>query len=159
MIDPISCVALASGAFKSLKGLVSAGRDLQDCSSQLVSWGRAMSDFSNCEEREKNPPFWKKTFRGSDESVALEIFAQKKKMESMRAEMKEIITWHYGKSGYEELLQIEAQMRRKRKDEVYKKQQQIDNLINFAIGTVIFGIGAAVLFGIFYLWGSRQGRW
>jgi hypothetical protein len=80
-------------------------------------------------------------------------------MESMRAEMKEIITWHYGKSGYEELLQIEAQMRRKRKDEVYKKQQQIDNLINFAIGTVIFGIGAAVLFGIFYLWGSRQGRW
>ena len=39
----------------------------------------------------------------------------------MRAEMKEIITWHYGKSGYEELLQIEAQMRRRRKEEVYKK--------------------------------------
>ena len=73
--------------------------------------------------------------------------------------MKEIITWHYGKSGYEELLQIEAQMRRRRKEEVYKKQQQIDALINFLIGAVIFSIGAAVIFFIFYLWGSRQGRW
>jgi len=159
MIDPISCVTLAAGAFKTLKSAVAAGRDLQDCSSQLVSWGKAFSDFNNIEEREKNPPFWKKTFRGSDEETALEIFAQKKKMESMRAEMKEIITWHYGKSGYEELLQIEAQMRKKQRDEVYRKQQQVDALINFAIGTVIFAVGAGVIFFIFYIWGSRQGRW
>ena len=159
MIDPISCVTLAAGAFKTLKSAVAAGRDLQDCSSQLVSWGKAFSDFNNIEEREKNPPFWKKTFRGSDEETALEIFAQKKKMESMRAEMKEIITWHYGKSGYEELLQIEAQMRKKQRDEVYRKQQQVDALINFAIGTVIFAVGASVIFFIFYIWGSRQGRW
>ena len=159
MIDPISCVTLAAGAFKTLKSAVAAGRDLQDCSSQLVSWGKAFSDFNNIEEREKNPPFWKKTFRGSDEETALEIFAHKKKMQSMRAEMKEIITWHYGKSGYEELLQIEAQMRKKQRDEVYRKQQQIDALINFAIGAVIFAVGASVIFFIFYIWGSRQGRW
>ena len=64
MIDPVTCVALASaGAFKTLKSAVAVGRDLQDCSSQLRSWGRAMSDFNNCEEREKNPPFWKKRLR------------------------------------------------------------------------------------------------
>jgi hypothetical protein len=50
-------------------------------------------------------------------------------------------------------------MRKKRKAEVYRKQQQIDSLINFAIGAVIFSIGAAVIFFIFYLWGSKQGRW
>ena len=43
MIDPISCVTLAAGAFKTLKSAVAAGRDLQDCTSQLASWGRAMS--------------------------------------------------------------------------------------------------------------------
>ncbi len=159
MIDPISCVALASGALKTLKGAVAVGRDLQDCSSQLISWGKAMSDFSNCEEREKNPPFWKKTFKGSDEETALEIFAHKKKMENMRAEMKELITWHYGKSGYEELLQIEAQMRKKRKDEVYRKQQQIDSLINFAIGFVLFILSGGILFIGFYILGKYQGRW
>ena len=73
--------------------------------------------------------------------------------------MKEFVTWHYGKSGYEELLQIEAQMRKKQREEVYKKQQQIDAAINFAIGAVIFSIGAAILFGLFYFWGSKQGRW
>ena len=159
MIDPISCVALASGALKTLKGALAVGRDLQDCSSQLISWGKAMSDFSNCEEREKNPPFWKKTFKGSDEETALEIFAHKKKMENMRAEMKELITWHYGKSGYEELLQIEAQMRKKRKDEVYRKQQQIDSLINFAIGFVLFILSGGILFIGFYILGKYQGRW
>ena len=50
-------------------------------------------------------------------------------------------------------------MRKQRKDEIYKKQARIDAAINFAIGAVIFGIGAAVLFGLFYLWGSKQGRW
>lgn len=159
MIDPISCVTLASGAFKALKGAVAAGRDLQDCTNQMISWGQAFSDWGNLEEREKNPPFWQKTFKGSDSSNALEIFAHRKKMQSLRDEMKEFVTWHYGKSGYEELLAIEAQMRKKRRAEVYRKQQQIDSLINFCLGAVIFSIGAAVVFFIFYIWGSRQGRW
>jgi len=159
MLDPISCVGLATGAFKAIKATVSAGRDLADCAGQLNEWGKAFSDFNNCEQRELNPPFWKKTFKGSDEENALEIFAQKKRLEGMRLEMKELITWHYGKSGYEELLAIEAQMRKKRRDEVYRKQQQIDSLINFAIGSIIFGVGAALLFGLFYFWGSKQGRW
>ena len=37
--------------------------------------------------------------------------------------------------------------------------EKIDALINFAIGAVIFAIGAGIIFFIFYLWGSRQGRW
>ena len=159
MIDPISCVTLASGAFKALKGAVAAGRDLQDCSSQLITWGKAFSDFGNLEEREKNPPFWKRTFKGSDEETALEIFAHKKKMENMRAEMKEIITWHYGKSGYEELLAIEAQMRKKQRAEVYRKQQQIDSIINFTIGFALFIVSGGILFCIFYFIGKYQGRW
>tara|TARA_R100000773_G_scaffold34944_1_gene29937 strand:+ start:298 stop:753 length:456 start_codon:yes stop_codon:yes gene_type:complete len=150
---------MATGAFKALKGAIGAGKDLQDMTGQLATWGKAFSDFTNLEEREKNPPFWKKTFRGSDEETALEIFANKKKMEQMRSEIKEHITWHYGRSAWEEVLQIEAQMRKRRKDELYRKQAQIDSLINFAIGFVLFGVGALVIFGIFYIWGSRQGRW
>ena len=82
----------------------------------LSQWGKAFSDFTNLEEREKNPPFWKKTFKGSDEETALEIFANKKKMEQMRQEIKDHISWHYGPSAWEEVLQIEARMRRQRKE-------------------------------------------
>ena len=126
---------------------------------QLATWGKAFSDFTNLEEREKNPPFWKKTFRGSDEETALEIFAHKKKMEEMRKEIKEHITWHYGKSAWDEVLTIEASMRKKRKEELYRKQAQVDAAINFAIGAVIFVISGGILFIGFYILGKWQGRW
>jgi hypothetical protein len=150
---------MATGAFKALKGAIGAGKDLQDMTGQLATWGKAFSDFTNLEEREKNPPFWKKTFKGSDEETAIEIFAHKKKMEEMRREIKEHITWHYGKSAWDEVLTIEASMRKKRKDELYRKQAQMDAAINFAIGAVLFAISGGLLFLFFYIWGQYQGRW
>jgi hypothetical protein len=150
---------MATGAFKGLKAAIGAGKDLQEMTGQLANWGKAFSDFTNIEEREKNPPFWKKTFKGSDEETALEIFANKKKMEQMRAEIKEHITWHYGKSAWDEVLQIEASMRKRRKEELYRKQAQIDSMINFAIGAVIFALSGGILFIAFYIWGKMQGRW
>tara|TARA_R100000388_G_C7168810_1_gene122901 strand:+ start:75 stop:527 length:453 start_codon:yes stop_codon:yes gene_type:complete len=150
---------MATGAFKGLKAAIGAGKDLQEMTGQLANWGKAFSDFTNIEEREKNPPFWKKTFKGSDEETALEIFANKKKMEQMRAEIKEHITWHYGKSAWDEVLQIEASMRKRRKEELYRKQAQIDSMINFAIGAIIFALSGGILFIAFYIWGKMQGRW
>jgi|TARA_R100001460_G_scaffold50715_2_gene89178 hypothetical protein len=127
--------------------------------SQLSTWGKAFSDFNEIEKREKDPPFWKKTFKGSDEETAIEIFANKKKMEQMRAEIKDHISWTYGPSAWKEVLSIEARMRKQRKDELYRKQEQIDAMINFAIGAVIFLISGGILFVAFYLLGQWQGRW
>jgi len=158
-MDPVTCVAMATGAFKGLKAAIGAGRDLQDMTGQLANWGKAFSDFTNLEEREKNPPWWKQTFKGSDEETALEIFANKKKMEQMRQEIKDHISWNYGPSAWEEVLQIEAKMRRQRKEELYKKQERIDAIINFSIGGVIFILGGGILLLVFYLIGKQQGRW
>jgi hypothetical protein len=158
-MDPVSCVMMATGAFKGLKAAIGAGKDFQDMTSQLANWGKAFSDFTNIEEREKNPPFWKKTFKGSDEETAIEIFAHKKKMEQMRAEIKDHISFTYGPSAWKEVLSIEAQMRRKRKQELYRKQEQMDAAINFAIGSFIFAISGGILFILFYFLGKYQGRW
>ena len=158
-MDPVTCVAMATGAFKGLKAAIGAGRDLQEMTGQLANWGKAFSDFTNLEEREKNPPWWKQTFKGSDEETALEIFANKKKMEQMRQEIKDHISWNYGPSAWEEVLQIEAKMRRQRKEELYKKQERIDAIINFSIGGVIFILGGGLLLLVFYFIGKQQGRW
>ena len=158
-MDPVSCVMMASGAFKALKGAIGAGKDLQEMTGQLANWGKAFSDFTNLEEREKNPPWWKQTFKGSDEETALEIFANKKKMEQMRAEIKDHISWNYGPSAWEEVLQIEAKMRRQRKEELYKKQERVDAIINFGIGGVMFILGSGLLLLVFYFIGKQQGRW
>jgi len=158
-MDPISCVTLAAGAFKTIKSAIAAGRDLQDMTSQLSTWGKAFSDFSNLEERQKNPPWWQKTFKGSDEETALEIFAHKKKMESMREEIRSHISWNYGPKAWEEVLQIEASMRKRRKDELYKKQERIDAIINWTVGLIAFGVGSSILVGAMWLIGSYQGKW
>ena len=152
-------MALATGAYKTLRAAISTGKDIQDMTGTLAQWGKAFSDFSNLEEREKNPPWWKQTFKGSDEETALEIFANKKKMEQMRAEIKDHISFTYGPSAWKEVLAIEARMRKQRKDELYRKQAQIDAAINFAIGAVIFCISGGLLFLLFYILGKWQGRW
>jgi hypothetical protein len=157
MIDPITAVGLATSAFNILKQGISAGKDIQEMSGTLAKWGSAFSDFQYAEDKTKNPPFYK--LMSDNSANAIEIFAQKKKMESMRKEIKDHISWVYGPSAWEEVLAIEGEMRRIRKEEAYKKQEFIDNTINFAVGSVIFVIaGAGVVTGFYYL-GRYQGKW
>ena len=157
MIDPVTAVGLATSAFNILKQGISAGKDIQEMSGTLAKWGSAFSDFQYAEDKTKNPPFYKMM---SDNSAnAIEIFAQKKKMEAMRKEIKDHISWTYGPSAWEEVLAIEGEMRRIRKEEAYKKQEAIDNAINFVVGSVIFLVaGAGVVTGMYYL-GRYQGTW
>jgi len=157
MIDPVTAVGLATSAFNILKQGISAGKDIQEMSGTLAKWGSAFSDFQYAEDKTKNPPFYK--MMSDNSGNAIEIFAQKKKMEAMRKEIKDHISWTYGPSAWEEVLAIEGEMRRIRKAEAYKKQEAIDNAINFVVGSVIFLVaGAGVVTGMYYL-GRYQGKW
>tara|TARA_R110000764_G_scaffold12604_3_gene36869 strand:- start:15 stop:488 length:474 start_codon:yes stop_codon:yes gene_type:complete len=157
MIDPITAVGLATSAFNILKQGISAGKDIQEMSGTLAKWGSAFSDFQYAEDKTKNPPFYKMM---SDNSAnAIEIFAQRKKMQQMRKEIKDHISWTYGPSAWEEVLAIEGAMRKIRKEEAYKKQEFIDNTINFVVGTVVFTIAAVGVGTSLYYLGRYQGKW
>jgi hypothetical protein len=157
MIDPITAVGLATSAFNILKQGISAGKDIQEMSGTLAKWGSAFSDFQYAEDKTKNPPFYKMM---SDNSAnAIEIFAQKKKMENMRKEIKDHISWTYGPSAWEEVLSIEAEMRKIRKEEAYKKQEMLDSAINIVVGTTVFLIAAAGVGTAMYYLGRYQGKW
>ncbi len=157
MIDPITAVGLATSAFNILKQGISAGKDIQEMSGTLAKWGSAFSDFQYAEDKTKNPPFYK--MMSDNSSNAIEIFAQKKKMQQMRKEIKDHISWTYGPSAWEEVLAIEGEMRRIRKEQAYKKQEAIDNLINFILGTVIFTVAALGVGTALYYFGRYQGKW
>ena len=157
MIDPITAAGLATSAFNAIKKGIAVGRDLQDMSGQLSQWGKAFSDFNYAEEKSKNPPWY--SFKGSDEETALEIFAQKKKMDEMRKEIKNYISWHYGPSAWEEVLSIEAKMRKQRKEELYRKEELKRKIIEWVLGTLIFILASILLGAIFYFVGKSQGKW
>lgn len=158
-MDPVSCVALATGAYKTLKAAIGAGKELQDMGSTLATWGKAVSDFTKLEERQKNPPWWERTFKGSDEENALLIWNQRRKMDEMRKSIKDEISFLYGPKAWEEILRIEAEQRRIRKQEAYRKQELIDATINWIVGLLLFAAGAGALLVIFYFIGRQQGKW
>ena len=157
MIDPITAVGIATSAFNAIKNGIAVGRDLQDMTGQLSQWGKAISDFNYAEEKSKNPPWY--SFKGSDQETALQLFAQKRKMEEMRKEIKNFISWHYGPSAWDEVLSIEAKMRKQRKEELYRKEELKRKIIEWVFGILIFVVAALMLGGLFYLVGVKQGRW
>lgn len=157
MIDPITAVGLATSAFNAIKQGIAVGRDLQDMTGQLSQWGQAFSDFKYAEEKSKNPPWY--SFKGSNNETALQIFAEKKKMENMRKEIKSFISWHYGPSAWEEVLHIEAQMRKQRKEELYRKEELKRQVIEWTVGILSAAAGVAIVGGVIWLIGRNQGKW
>ncbi len=158
MIDPVTAVGLATSAFNAIKHGISVGRDIQDMTSQLSKWGQAFSDFNYAEEKTKNPPIWKSLATGQD-NTAIEIFAHRRKMEEMRKEIKSHISLYYGPSAWEEVLRIEAEMRKQRKEEAYRKQEIKDAIVNWSIGILIFISGIGLLSILLYFVGKQQGKW
>ena len=156
-MDPFTAVGLATSAFNAIKQGIAVGRDLQDMTGQLSQWGKAFSDFSYAEKKATNPPWYK--FKGSDQETALEIFAQKKKMEYMRKEIQSYKSLSYGPSAWEEVLHIEAQMRKQRKEEIYRKEEFKQKIIEWVAGILIVSTAVGILVLFIYFLGRKQGKW
>ena len=130
MIDPISAVAMATGAFNTIKAGFAAGREIESMAGDLGRWMGAVSDIKKAEEYNSNPPLFKKLFQaGSVEEEAMQIFIAKKKAEDMRSELKNIISFTRGPSAWEELLQTEGQIRKKRQKAIYDQEERRRKLV------------------------------
>ena len=125
MVDPISAVALATGAFNTIKAGFAAGREIESMAGDLSRWMGAVSDIKKAEEYNRKPPLFKKLFQsGSVEEEAMQIFMAKKKAEDMRNELKQIISFTRGPSAWEELLKTEGDIRKKRQQAIYDQQER-----------------------------------
>lgn len=143
MIDPISAVAMATGAFNTIKAGFAAGREIESMAGDLGRWMGAVSDIKKAEEYNKKPPLFKKLFQaGSVEEEAMQIFMAKKKAEDMRAELKQIISFTRGPSAWEELLKTEGDIRKKRQKAIYdqeERRRKVLEAVAIALGIVVVG--------------------
>jgi hypothetical protein len=89
----------------------------------------------------------------------MDIFAKKKQAEALRAEIKQYIQFAYGHSAWEELLKIEAQVRKDRQNTLYRKAQIKQTILEWTLGILVVVSGVGILgFGIYFL-GKKQGKW
>jgi len=150
-VDPVTIIGGATVAFNALKKGFQVGKDLQDMSGQLTQWAGCMSDLAYAEQKNKNPPWWKALNGGSVEAEALEIFTAKRKAESMRKELKDWISFSMGPSAWDELVATEGKIRKKKKDQEYRKAEIQEAIVTWTLSILIIITGAAMLGLIIYM--------
>ena len=154
MFDPITISAslsVASAAFSNVKRMFQAGRDLESMAGDLSRWMGAVSDIDNAHKSANNPTMFKKVFGGGTvEQEAIEAFAAKKKLQEQRDELKQFLMFTHGSKSWDELLQMEGQIRKRRQKEVYDKQQFREKVIMYVVLAVVLIIGTGILGSFIY---------
>jgi len=145
-MDPISAMATASAAFGALKKGFAIGRDIESMASDLSRWMGALSDLDQMEKEAKNPPIFKKLFSGqSIEQEAITTFANKQKAQQQRYELQQWISLTMGKSKWDELVKMEGQIRKRRKETLYKQRERRRKFVEIVAWIIVIGAGFAAL--------------
>ena len=153
MIDPVSAYAAATTAYKGVKMLLQAGRDIEDVSKQLGSWYGAVADITRAESQRKNTTWLEKKQHGeaSIEQEAMDITIRAKKLKEFEYEIRVMLDYRFGLGTYEGMLDMRRKIRAERERTVYaameSKRQMANNL---AITGLALGI-VSVLGGGLYL--------
>tara|TARA_B110000977_G_scaffold142647_1_gene181066 strand:- start:194 stop:670 length:477 start_codon:yes stop_codon:yes gene_type:complete len=158
MIDPITAFAAAQTAVSAIKKGIQLGKDIGGISGDLAKFAGAISDIDFAHKSAENQPWYAVLFGGSGPS-AMDIFAKKKQAEALRAEIKQYIQFGYGQSAWEELLRIEAQVRKERQKTLYRKAEIKQTIIEWIVGILVLVSGIGILGVVLYFIGKKQGKW
>ena len=160
MLDPASigiAITAANTAFSAIKRGFAAGREIESMGKDLSRWMGAVSDVENTEKSAKKASPLMKLFKGKEiEASAIEAFTAKKKLEAQRQELKSFINFHYGANSWNEILQMEAQIRKKRQKEIYERQELIRKIWEYIGWFMLFC--TVVGFIIFLAWIYKENR-
>ena len=153
MIDPVSAYAAATTAYKGVKMLLQAGREIEDVSKQLGSWYSAVADITRAESQRKNTTWLEKKQHGeaSIEQEAMDITIRAKKLKEFEYEIRVMLDYRFGLGTYDQMLGMRRKIRAERERTVYaamESRRQMAN--NLAITGLALGI-VSVLGGGIYL--------
>ena len=148
MLDPVTLSAAVSGAtaaYNGIKKAIMLGREMEDLGGQLATWMTAVSDVDNIHKNANNPSTFDKMFNGSIESVAIESFASKKKLEKQREELRNFLIGNYGLKAWDDLIKEEGRVRRARQEAVWKKIEQKKMIRDYTIMGIAGLIGCSAV--------------
>ena len=143
-MDPITAFGVATTAFNAIKKGFQVGRDVESMSKDLGRWMGAIQDVKEGHNKKKNRVF------GSVEEEALETFAIKKKAIAMENELRTFVNYSYGPNAWNEVLRIQADIRKQKKEAIEeakrKQAQMIENIILGVLVVFFLGVVGAILY-------------
>ena len=64
-----------------------------------------------------------------------------------------------GPSAWDELIRIEGEVRKRKKEQEYRKEEIKEAIITWTLGILVSIIGVVLVGTIFYFIGKAQGKW
>jgi len=151
-MDPIILLSAATTAFNAIKNGFAVGRDIESMYSDIGKWMGAISDINSAEKQIKNPSLLKKIiYSKSIEQEAIDIFAAKKKAQEMEKELKNFIQFQYGPSAWQELIAIQAKIRKERKQAKDAQLGLRKKVLEILVLSLLFIVGAFTIAVISWL--------
>ena len=96
-----------------------------------------------------------KTSGMSVEEEALEIFAHKKKIQAMEQELRTFVNLSHGPNAWNEVLRIQADIRKKRREAIARKKREREQMIMW----IMVGVGSLCsLWVVFYVIWKAMGN-
>jgi len=152
MIDPISAVAVATSAYKTITAMLSAGREVEDTLGQLGKWYGAIADFNEAKRQAENPPLFKKLFYSSSiEQEAMNMFIQERKIKAQEKDLRELLTFCFPGDAYKELTDMRRKIRDQREKTQYKQIRQRKAFVSNAVNCVLIAVLGTITYTIFAL--------
>lgn len=140
-MDPVSAFAIATSAYQAIRKGFQIGKEVESMAGDIGKWMNALNHIKAGHDKAKGTRF------GSVEEEALETFAIKKKAEKMEEELRNFIIGNYGLKGWHEIIRIQAVIRKERLAEKKRKEQQIQQIIEW--GTIV---SLVLMIGTFAVW-------
>ena len=148
MVDPISAFGMATTAFNAIKKGFQIGRDVESMYGDIGRW------MSSCETVNKEAGKAKKSGMSVEEE-ALEVFAHQKKIKAMEEELRTFINLSHGPNAWNEVLRIQADIRKKRKEAILRAKKEREQMIMW----VLVGLGSLCsLWVVFYVIWKAMGN-
>ena len=135
MLDPVTAAAGCAKAYAVVKGMVEAGRSVEDTLSQIGVWWGHYSDAMECDKKEPSP-FRKVVFAKSVQAEALERFARQQKLRAQRREIVMLIKYTYGDTGLDEFRQLQKTITLERERTIYKQKRMKEKILAGILGII-----------------------
>lgn len=132
-MDPASAIAIATASFTALKKGFSLSKDVYAMAGDIGKFMDAIDAVKNNHKDEKKK-------YGSVGEEALETFVANKRVEKMEAELRNFLIAHYGMNAWQDVLKVQAKIRKERLAERNRKEAQIRQIIEIfflIVGTLI----------------------
>jgi ABC-type transport system involved in cytochrome c biogenesis permease subunit len=139
-MDPITAIAVASTAYNAIKKGFQVGKEVESMAGDLGRWMNAINAVKTSHSKAKGRRF------GSVEEEALETFAAKKKAEQMENDLRNYIVGQYGVNAWQDIIRIQADLRKKQKEEELRLAAARDEFIYNAtmVGIIILFISLII---------------